>query len=43
MVIAAFVCFFLLIGGWFMAPSSIKEQVAETPIKPTDMKVTVTP
>jgi len=43
MVIAAFVCFFLLIIGWFIAPSSTKAEAQETTTQPTDMAATVTP
>lgn len=43
MVIAAFICFILLIIGWFMAPASGKVGVAESTVKATDLKVTVTP
>ena len=42
MVIAAFVCFILLIVGWFIAPSSTKQAPVST-AKPTDMAATVTP
>lgn len=41
MVIAAFICFFLLIIGWFIAPSSSREQASESATKPTDMTATV--
>jgi hypothetical protein len=43
MVIAAFVCFILLIVGWFIAPSSTKQGASEATAKPTDLKATVTP
>jgi len=43
MVIAAFVCFLLLIVGWFIAPSSTKAQATESATKPTDMAGTVAP
>ena len=42
MVIAAFVCFLLLIVGWFAAPSSTKGPSAEPVIAaPTELAVTV--
>ncbi len=42
MVIVAFICFILLILGWFVAPSSTKELAPESTTKPTDMTATVT-
>lgn len=43
MVIAAFVCFILLIIGWFIAPSSTKAEAPKPTTKPIDMAATVTP
>lgn len=43
MVIVAFICFVLLILGWFIAPSSTKEIAPVSTAKPTDMAAPVTP
>ncbi len=43
MVIAAFICFILLILGWFIAPSSTKAVALESTTKPTDMAAIITP
>lgn len=43
MVIAAFICFVLLIIGWFIAPSSSREMAPAAAVQPTDLAVSVAP